>query len=363
MITRTAIPQARPARRGRTVPCATVVGGRSSGATQSSGVDVGGSARCGQGRSRGPWLQQDSSSWRGQAPRCERNARVPGSPLVHATRLRGLDVKRKTILAALTARRWPQASERTAGPADAAVTSASIDGTHRDAEPRRRRRQRDGVGVRRSARARPDDRRAPTAAPTGTARRPATRPCRPTARSPSSSTAATATTRSRCSRRTPRSPACQLNGEAGDDVLTGADSNDTLERRRRQRPPHRGQGRRHDERRRRQRHAGLEQRRRHRRDRRRRRQRRHRGQRQRHPRRRVHPRARPVRAASSSSARTWSPSRSTTTTERFQVNGLGGNDSVTASDGVGARTLLSVDGGAGDDTVNGSDGPDLIARR
>src|SRR5215208_2180472 len=47
-------------------------------------------------------------------------------------------------------------------------------------------------------------------------------------------------------------------------------------------------------------------------------------------------------------------------TERFQVNGLGGNDSVTANDGVGAATLLSVDGGAGADTVNGSEGPDLI---
>ena len=47
-------------------------------------------------------------------------------------------------------------------------------------------------------------------------------------------------------------------------------------------------------------------------------------------------------------------------TERFQVNGLGGNDSVTANAGVGALTLLSVDGGAGADTVNGSDGPDLI---
>jgi Ca2+-binding RTX toxin-like protein len=49
-----------------------------------------------------------------------------------------------------------------------------------------------------------------------------------------------------------------------------------------------------------------------------------------------------------------------TSTERFQVNGLGGNDSVSASDGVGRLTLLSVDGGAGDDTVNGSDGRDLI---
>jgi Ca2+-binding RTX toxin-like protein len=48
------------------------------------------------------------------------------------------------------------------------------------------------------------------------------------------------------------------------------------------------------------------------------------------------------------------------TTERFEVNGLGGDDSVTANDGVGALTLLSVDGGAGADTVNGSDGADLI---
>ena len=47
-------------------------------------------------------------------------------------------------------------------------------------------------------------------------------------------------------------------------------------------------------------------------------------------------------------------------TERFEVNGLGGDDSVTASDGVGAATLLSVDGGTGVDTVNGSEGPDLI---
>jgi Ca2+-binding RTX toxin-like protein len=49
-----------------------------------------------------------------------------------------------------------------------------------------------------------------------------------------------------------------------------------------------------------------------------------------------------------------------TATERFQVNGLGGNDSLSANAGVGALTLLSVDGGAGADTVSGSDGPDLI---
>jgi Ca2+-binding RTX toxin-like protein len=47
-------------------------------------------------------------------------------------------------------------------------------------------------------------------------------------------------------------------------------------------------------------------------------------------------------------------------TERFEVNGLGGNDSITANDGVGAFTLLSVDGGAGVDTVKGSEGADLI---
>jgi Ca2+-binding RTX toxin-like protein len=49
-----------------------------------------------------------------------------------------------------------------------------------------------------------------------------------------------------------------------------------------------------------------------------------------------------------------------TATERFQVNGLGGDDSITAHDGVGAATLLSVDGGVGNDTVVGSEGPDLI---
>jgi len=49
-----------------------------------------------------------------------------------------------------------------------------------------------------------------------------------------------------------------------------------------------------------------------------------------------------------------------TSTERFEVNGLGGADSVEASAGVGALTLLSVDGGAGGDRVVGSDGPDRI---
>jgi Ca2+-binding RTX toxin-like protein len=47
-------------------------------------------------------------------------------------------------------------------------------------------------------------------------------------------------------------------------------------------------------------------------------------------------------------------------TERLEVNGLGGNDSLSSSDGVGALTLLSVDGGAGNDTLTGSDGADVI---
>jgi Ca2+-binding RTX toxin-like protein len=50
-----------------------------------------------------------------------------------------------------------------------------------------------------------------------------------------------------------------------------------------------------------------------------------------------------------------------TETERFRVNGLGGNDFVEADDpGVGAVTQLSVDGGPGADLVFGSDGRDVI---
>jgi Ca2+-binding RTX toxin-like protein len=46
--------------------------------------------------------------------------------------------------------------------------------------------------------------------------------------------------------------------------------------------------------------------------------------------------------------------------ERFQVNGLGGDDAFSAGPGVGALALVSVDGGAGADTVSGSEGPDLL---
>jgi Ca2+-binding RTX toxin-like protein len=50
-----------------------------------------------------------------------------------------------------------------------------------------------------------------------------------------------------------------------------------------------------------------------------------------------------------------------TSTERFQVNGLGGNDVISAAPGVGALTSLSVDGGAGDDMASGSEAADLIS--
>ena len=149
-----------------------------------------------------------------------------------------------------------------------------------------------------------------------------------------------------------------LNGEGGDDVLTGADSNDTLDGGDGNDRLVGGEGRRRHERRGRQRHAGVEQRR----------------------------RLGPIDgdagndAAEVNGAPTLGdvftlepnaggikfqrtnlvPFTLDASTERFQVNGLGGNDSITANDGVGALTLLSVDGGAGVDTVNGSDGPDLI---
>jgi RTX calcium-binding nonapeptide repeat (4 copies) len=47
-------------------------------------------------------------------------------------------------------------------------------------------------------------------------------------------------------------------------------------------------------------------------------------------------------------------------TERFQINGLGGDDSFSPAPGLGARTGLSIVGGAGADTILGSDGPDRI---
>ena len=48
-------------------------------------------------------------------------------------------------------------------------------------------------------------------------------------------------------------------------------------------------------------------------------------------------------------------------TERFEVNGLGGNDRLDVATGVERRTTLSADGGAGSDLLNGSDGADLLS--
>ncbi|HYF27769.1 MAG TPA: calcium-binding protein [Baekduia sp.] len=47
-------------------------------------------------------------------------------------------------------------------------------------------------------------------------------------------------------------------------------------------------------------------------------------------------------------------------TERVVLNGLGGDDQITATDGLAALTALTVDGGAGADRITGSDGADLL---
>jgi Ca2+-binding RTX toxin-like protein len=47
-------------------------------------------------------------------------------------------------------------------------------------------------------------------------------------------------------------------------------------------------------------------------------------------------------------------------TERLDLNTLGGNDTVTGAAGLAPLVLLLVDGGVGDDNITGGDGPDLI---
>jgi Ca2+-binding RTX toxin-like protein len=59
-------------------------------------------------------------------------------------------------------------------------------------------------------------------------------------------------------------------------------------------------------------------------------------------------------------ARELAASRSAGDTERFQVFGLGGDDSFVPAPGVSAATGLSIDGGDGADTILGSDGADRI---
>ena len=49
--------------------------------------------------------------------------------------------------------------------------------------------------------------------------------------------------------------------------------------------------------------------------------------------------------------------------ERLEVNGAGGNDTMTASGALASLILLRLDGGSGPDTITGADGPDLHPRR
>lgn len=48
------------------------------------------------------------------------------------------------------------------------------------------------------------------------------------------------------------------------------------------------------------------------------------------------------------------------TSERMEINGLGGDDAMAADPGLAALILLTLNGGTGADTLAGGDGPDLI---
>jgi Ca2+-binding RTX toxin-like protein len=50
----------------------------------------------------------------------------------------------------------------------------------------------------------------------------------------------------------------------------------------------------------------------------------------------------------------------TTDVESLVVSGLGGNDTITGSNGLSTLTPLTIDGGAGNDTLTGGDGADTI---
>jgi Ca2+-binding RTX toxin-like protein len=57
---------------------------------------------------------------------------------------------------------------------------------------------------------------------------------------------------------------------------------------------------------------------------------------------------------------TGSTLQTTTAVENLDVQGLGGNDTITAGNGLAALTTLRLDGGAGDDTLTGGDGNDML---
>jgi Ca2+-binding RTX toxin-like protein len=46
--------------------------------------------------------------------------------------------------------------------------------------------------------------------------------------------------------------------------------------------------------------------------------------------------------------------------ESLQVSGLGGNDTITAQNGIAGLTALTIDGGDGNDTIRGGDGDDVL---
>src|SRR6185295_4005775 len=50
----------------------------------------------------------------------------------------------------------------------------------------------------------------------------------------------------------------------------------------------------------------------------------------------------------------------TTAVEHLVVQGLGGADTITGSNGISTLTALTVDGGSGNDVLSGGDGADLM---
>ncbi|HEX3975971.1 MAG TPA: calcium-binding protein [Solirubrobacteraceae bacterium] len=52
--------------------------------------------------------------------------------------------------------------------------------------------------------------------------------------------------------------------------------------------------------------------------------------------------------------------QTTTGVENLDVQGLGGNDTITAGNGLATLTSLTIDGGTGDDTLTGGDGDDML---
>jgi Ca2+-binding RTX toxin-like protein len=59
-------------------------------------------------------------------------------------------------------------------------------------------------------------------------------------------------------------------------------------------------------------------------------------------------------------AGTGSSPQNTTAVESLAVNGLGGDDTIVANNGLAALTKLAIDGGAGNDTLRGGDGDDVL---